>query len=223
MPKLATMITFTDSRPSQSAPTAAGPATWGRVYATKPEHGSPVTAQTRAALMQALQEREPELGDHVRQVADLAVAVGRQLGMDAQQLDELHLAAELHDVGKIATPDAVLQKPGPLDDDEWRLMRQHTIIGERILNSVPALSPVARIVRSSHEHWDGGGYPDALRGAEIPLGSRIVLVCDAFSAMTTTRPYRAAMSVEDAVRELVRCSGKQFDATVVDAVRHQLN
>jgi len=169
--------------------------------------------------MQALQEREPELGDHVRQVADLAVAVGRQLGMDAQQLDELHLAAELHDVGKIATPDAVLQKPGPLDDDEWRLMRQHTIIGERILNSVPALSPVARIVRSSHEHWDGGGYPDALRGAEIPLGSRIVLVCDAFSAMTTTRPYRAAMSVEDAVRELVRCSGKQFDATVVDAVR----
>lgn len=192
------------------------------MYAAEHERGSTVAAQTRDVLMQAIQEREPELEDHVCHVADLAVVIGRQLGADAEALEELHRAAELHDVGKIAIPDAVLNKPGPLDDDEWRIMRQHTIIGERILASVPALRSVARIVRSSHEHWNGSGYPDALRGPEIPLGSRILLVCDAFSAMTTTRSYRAAMSVEDAVSELVRCAGEQFDSTVVNAFSHQL-
>jgi len=227
IPKLRHMTTFTQSRTHRSDPAGAffaldGFGRYDDHFGHRDERRSTVAAQARDALMQALHAREPELGDHVRQVADLAVAVGHRLGMDAGQLDELHRAAELHDVGKIGTPDAVLYKPGPLDDDDWRVMRQHTIVGERILDSVPALRPVARIVRSSHEHWNGTGYPDGLRGAEIPLGSRIVLVCDAFSAMTTTRSYRAAMTPEDALSELVRCSGGQFDPAVVDAFCQEL-
>ena len=122
------------------------------------------------------------------------LAVGRELDMGPEELDEVARAAELHDVGKVAIPDAILNKPGPLDEAEWSFMRRHTIIGERILLSAPALRPVARLVRSSHERWDGGGYPDGLAGEEIPLGARIVAVCDAFDAMTTDRPYRRARS-----------------------------
>jgi HD-GYP domain-containing protein (c-di-GMP phosphodiesterase class II) len=111
----------------------------------------------------------------------------------------------------------ILDKPGPLDEQEWHFMRQHTIIGERILAAAPALRPVARLVRSSHEWHDGGGYPDGLTGDEIPLGARIVALCDAFDAMVTERPYRAGMSTEDALAEIKRCSGSQFDPAVVDA------
>src|SRR3954447_15892794 len=112
-------------------------------------------------------------------VAVLAGAVARRLGLDRGQVEEVRIAAELHDVGKVAIPDAILEKPGPLDDHEWTFMRRHTIIGERIISAAPALQNVAALVRSSHERWDGAGYPDALAAQDIPLGSRIVAVADA--------------------------------------------
>ena len=126
-------------------------------------------------------------------------------------------AAELHDVGKVAVPDAILSKPGPLSEAEWGYMREHTIVGDRILSAAPALEGVAKLVRASHERFDGRGYPDQLRGEEIPLGARIVTVCDAFHAMTSDRPYRPALAVQDALDELHRCAGRQFDPAVVRA------
>ncbi|MFN2617348.1 MAG: HD domain-containing phosphohydrolase [Thermoleophilaceae bacterium] len=186
-----------------------------RMYGHK-HHGRPSAArQSRDVLLSSLHEREPNLRAHLDDVADLAHAVGRALGMGNEELDELGRAAELHDVGKIAIPDAILNKPGPLDEEEWVFMRRHTIIGERILASAPALRPVARLVRFSHEHWNGRGYPDGLEAEEIPLGSRVVAVCDAFHAMVSDRPYREAVSTEQALNELQRCSGRQFDPHVI--------
>jgi HD-GYP domain-containing protein (c-di-GMP phosphodiesterase class II) len=156
-------------------------------------------------------------------VARLAVAVGRRLGMSAEELDELRRAAELHDVGKVAIPDAILNKPGKLDDTEWEFMRQHTILGERILSAAPALRPVARIVRSSHERWDGAGYPDGLGRESIPLAARIVAVCDAYEAITSDRCYRKARSFDEARAELLAAAGSQFDPTVVELFLDELN
>jgi two-component system, cell cycle response regulator len=122
----------------------------------------------------------------------------------------------------MAIPDAILTKPGPLDAGEWEFMRQHTIVGERMLGVAPALAGVARLVRWSHERVDGGGYPDGLAGDEIPLGARIIAVCDAFKAMTSERPYRSVVSADEAVAELVRHSGTQFDADVIAAFQAEL-
>ena len=176
-----------------------------------------VSRQAGDALLQALQEREPDLRGHVDDVAELALAVGRVLGLDSEELFSVARAAELHDVGKVAVPDAILSKPGPLDEVEWSVMRQHTIVGDRILSAAPALEPVAKLVRGSHERFDGKGYPDRLAGDEIPLGARIVAVCDAFHAMITDRPYRKAIATSDAIAELRRCAGLQFDPDVVRA------
>ena len=188
-----------------------------RMYAHKEDRRSSATRQTRDILLQVLQEREPDLGDHLKGVAQLAMGVGTRLELLSEELDEVVRAAELHDVGKMAIPDEILHKPGPLTDSEWSFVRQHTIIGERILGAAPALLPVAKLVRASHEHFDGSGYPDGLAADAIPLGARIVAVCDAFDAMTTSRPYRDAMSVEDALAEIRACAGTQFDPSVVDA------
>ena len=188
-----------------------------RMYAHKGSRRSSARTQTRDLLLQVLGEREPALLRHMDQVAGLAVATARRLGLEGEELDEVGRAAELHDIGKVAIPDSVLHKPAPLDDAEWALMRQHTLIGERILLAAPALRPVAALVRSSHERWDGGGYPDALAGEEIPVGARIVAVCDAYDAMVTDRAYRAAMPAAEAFAELRRCAGRQFDAAVVEA------
>jgi diguanylate cyclase (GGDEF)-like protein len=173
--------------------------------------------QLRDVLLQAFQERYPDLQEHQRGVGALVLAVGRRLGMGVEDLDVLARAAELHDVGKIAIPDAILHKPGPLDEEEWRFMRRHTILGERILMAASALRPVARLVRSSHERYDGGGYPDGLAGEAIPLGARIIFVCDAFDAMRTDRAYSAAIGPAEALAELRRCAGSQFDPRVVEA------
>ena len=178
---------------------------------------SSATQQTRDVLLQVLREREPDLRTHLDGVAQLARAVGQRLRVSWDELDELTRAAELHDVGKMAVPDAILQRAGPLDDIEWAIMKQHTIVGERMLRAAPALSWVGKMVRSSHEHWDGSGYPDGLAGEEIPLASRIIIVCDAFDAMTTSRRYAPGVGVEEAVAELRRCSGTQFDPRVVEA------
>jgi len=172
--------------------------------------------QLRDVLLQAFQERYPDLQEHQRGVGTLVLAVGRRLNMSAEDLDVLARAAELHDVGKIAIPDAILNKPGALDDEEWKFMRRHTILGERILMAASALRPVARLVRSSHERFDGGGYPDGLAGEDIPLGARIIFVCDAYDAMTSARTYSAAISPAEALQELRRCAGSQFDPDVVE-------
>lgn len=188
-----------------------------RMYANKRDTRTSSRRQTRDVLLQVLREREPELHHHLAGVAALAVAVGRHLSLSAEQLDEVTRAAELHDVGKIAIPDEILHKPAALDADEWQLMRQHTIIGDRILGAAPAMRPVAEIVRASHERWDGKGYPDGLAGEQIPLGARIVSVCDAYHAMTTPRPYQGMLERDAALAELRRCAGTQFDPTVVEA------
>jgi two-component system, cell cycle response regulator len=189
-----------------------------RLYARKDQtrEGSAVL-QLRDVLLQAFRERYPELQEHQRGVGALALTVGRRLNLDGEELDVLARAAELHDVGKLAIPDAILNKAGPLDDEEWQFMHRHTILGERILMAASALRPVARLVRSSHERFDGGGYPDGLKGEEIPLGARIIFVCDAYDAMTSDRTYSRAIAPEEAVRELQACSGTQFDAKVVEA------
>jgi HD-GYP domain-containing protein (c-di-GMP phosphodiesterase class II) len=141
--------------------------------------------------------------------------VARHLDLAPHLVEQVREAAQLHDIGKMAIPTAILDKTGPLSDDEWKFIRRHTIVGERILNAAPALADVARLVRSSHERYDGAGYPDALAGEDIPIGSRIIAVCDAFDAMTSDRPYRLAMAPNDALAELRRCSGTQFDPVVV--------
>jgi diguanylate cyclase (GGDEF)-like protein len=173
--------------------------------------------QVRDALIQALRERRPDLDEHLGGVARLAHAVARRLEMSATEVEEVTRAAELHDIGKMAVPDAILEKPAGLDEAETELIRQHTIIGERILAVSPALRKVGSLVRHSHERYDGGGYPDGLVGDEIPLGARIIAACDAFDAMTSDRPYQPAKPVREALDELRACAGGQFDPLVVHA------
>jgi len=158
-------------------------------------------------------------GSHSRGVVDLSLAVSDRLGLDSRQRRNVEFAALLHDVGKIAVPKEIINKAGPLDGAEWKIMRRHTLEGEAMLNRVGGvLTEVGRIVRSSHEHFDGSGYPDGLAGEEIPIEARIVTCCDAFSAMTTTRSYRKAMPEGVALTELHACVGTQFDPEVVAAL-----
>jgi diguanylate cyclase (GGDEF)-like protein len=173
--------------------------------------------QSKAVLIRALAERHPDLTSHIADVSRTAELVARRLDVAEDQLEPIRHAAELHDIGKVGIPDAILEKPGALDDAEWAFMRRHTIIGERIVAGAPALAQVARLVRSSHERWDGAGYPDQLEGEEIPIGSRIIGVCDAYDAMLTERPYQGAVDMSAALAELKRCLGTQFDPAVVEA------
>ena len=187
-----------------------------RMYARKKGRPSQAADQARDVLMRIMHAKQPSLEDHASEVAQLCVGVGRRLGMTAEQLDELLRAAELHDVGKVGIPDAILEKPTGLDPSEWAFMHQHTILGERILSAAPALRPVAVLVRSSHERWDGKGYPDGLAGNDISLGARVIAACDAYEAMTSNRIYRPRLSHEEACRELREQAGKQFDPEVVE-------
>jgi diguanylate cyclase (GGDEF)-like protein len=186
-----------------------------RLYAHKEVLAEIRRGTAHEPLLRTLAEREPELRAHVADVSSLAMRVGERLGLGLEELENLRLAAELHDVGKLAIPDVVLQKSGPLDPTEWGFIHSHTLIGQRILSAAPALRPVAAIVRSTHENWDGTGYPDGLAGEAIPLAARIIAVCDAYSAITSKRPYREARSPAEAVAELRRCAGGQFDEQVV--------
>jgi diguanylate cyclase (GGDEF)-like protein len=194
-----------------------------RMYAQKRGGRASAARQSRDVLLRAVAERNPELGDHQRDVAELAVLAARTFSLPAEEVEQIRQAAELHDVGKVAIPDAILEKPAALDESEWAFIRRHTLIGERIIAAAPALRPVAALVRSSHENFDGSGYPDRLAGQEIPLGSRIIAVCDAFDAMTTDRPYQKAMDETAAMSELRRCAGGQFDPDVVDRVCEALD
>ncbi len=187
-----------------------------RLYTEKGRSSrSSFEVQARDLLLGVLREREPHLRAHMEGVGTLASELGRRMGLDSEQVDVIGRAAELHDIGKMAIPDEVLGKPGPLSDEEWRLMRPHTLVGERMLSVLPAMAPVAKLIRSSHERWDGAGYPDALAAEEIPVGARIIGICDAYEAMTEERPYREPLSVPEALAELRDNAGTQFDPKLV--------
>jgi HD-GYP domain-containing protein (c-di-GMP phosphodiesterase class II) len=162
-------------------------------------------------------ERDPVLRRHQEIVAESAGLVAEGLGLDQRTVDDVVLAAELHDLGKLALPQSIVHKPVALDDEEWRIMRRHTLIGESMLRPFPELHRVATFVRSSHERMDGRGYPDGLSGEAIPLPSRIVFVCDTWEAMTGGRAYRPPVSRSEALAELRRCVHSQFDPAVVEA------
>ncbi|HSR22717.1 MAG TPA: HD-GYP domain-containing protein, partial [Candidatus Eisenbacteria bacterium] len=156
--------------------------------------------------------------EHSDDVVLITEAIGERMGIEGEQAGDLLAAARLHDIGKAWVPNRLLEKAGPLTDEEWEVMRQHTVVGERILSSVEELREVARLVRHSHERWDGGGYPDGLAGSEIPLGSRIIFCADAFHAIRCDRPYRSGRSAREAVAEINRCAGTQFDPRVAGAL-----
>jgi diguanylate cyclase (GGDEF)-like protein len=187
----------------------------GAMYAQKQSGRATPGRQSSDVLMRALAERHADLGEHHSGVAELVEEVGRRMGVDGEELATLRHAASLHDIGKVAIPDAIITKAGPLNDEEWEFMRRHTLIGERILAAAPALGGAARLVRSSHEAWDGTGYPDGLADVEISLGARIIAICDSFDAMISARPYSEAKTTADALAELRRCAGTQFDPDIV--------
>ncbi|MEA2387135.1 MAG: hypothetical protein QOJ22_1309 [Thermoleophilaceae bacterium] len=175
----------------------------------------------RAALALALatlEVRDHDTAEHSDDVLTLCESIGRELGFAGRELERLMAGAQLHDVGKVAVPSAILNKPGPLDAAEWAVIREHTVIGERILRSVPEMAEVATIVRHSHEHWNGGGYPDGLTGEQIPLASRVILCADTFHAIRSDRPYRAGRTAPEALAEVRRAAGTQLDPAVVTAL-----
>ena len=176
------------------------------------EHARRLELQASAvsALSGALAARDGYTGEHSAAVVELALAVGRALGLDARQLADVERVAVLHDVGKLAIPDALLHKPGPLDEREWALMREHPVVGSELIAGVPALQHLRPVLRADHERWDGKGYPDGLAGEAIPLAARLTLVCDAYHAMTSDRPYRPALGHDVAIREIAAGAGSQF-------------
>jgi diguanylate cyclase (GGDEF)-like protein len=181
-----------------------------------------VRGDAALALMAALSERDAWTAAHARAVGNLAATLAQKLGMSAEA-DLIRSAALLHDIGKMGIPDVVLSKPMALDDAEWSLMREVPLAGERILRSVPGMGAAARLVRHVHERWDGEGHPDGLAAEQIPFGSRVIAPCDAYHAMTSPRPWRAALSHEDAVHELLEGSNKQFDPEVVEVLVGHVN
>jgi putative nucleotidyltransferase with HDIG domain len=174
---------------------------------------------TALVLGDVVEADDAYTGEHCRGVVRITLAVADELGLDAERRRNLEFGALLHDVGKVAIPKEIINKPGRLDPDEWRLIQTHTVEGQRMLERVGGfMRDVGWIVRSHHERWDGSGYPDGLEGAAIPVESRIIACCDAWNAMRTDRSYRAAIAHEDAVRELVACAGTQFDPAIVGAL-----
>src|SRR5213078_4092958 len=178
---------------------------------------------TLGVLCDALERKDAYRAAHAREVEELTERVGLRLGLSAPELKNVRYGALLHDIGKIGVRSEVLNKPGRLTPEEFEEIKQHTVIGAKMLERIPFFAPVQPIVRSAHERWDGHGYPDGLAGEDIPLGARIVCACDAFHAMTSDRPYSKARSVEEAAAEMRRCAGSQFDARVVEALLAELS
>jgi putative nucleotidyltransferase with HDIG domain len=179
--------------------------------------------ETLASLSNALEAKDAVTSQHTEEVVRLAVSVAAELGLDLDAVRNVELGAVLHDIGKVRVPESILNKPGPLTDEEWEVMKTHPEVGEHILRPIQSLNAILPIVRHHHERWDGGGYPDELAGRAIPLGARIVAVCDAYRAMTEDRPYRAALSNAEARKELHEGSGSQFDPDCVDAMIRALD
>ncbi len=201
----------------------------GRLYEMKAGRGgielpsdTDAAAEVLAVLADALEASDPHTAKHARIVAELCENVGRRMALRGANLRALRHAALLHDIGKIAVPSEILNKPGPLTDEEFEQVKRHSIAGPRMLERVPRLRPSLPLIRSAHERWDGAGYPDGLVAEQIPLGARIIAVCDAFHAMTSDRPYRDAMPRHEALAELGRCAGTQFDPDVVRALLDEL-
>jgi two-component system, cell cycle response regulator len=192
-----------------------------RLAAHKQRQHRSARRQAHAVLIAALSARRPDLRDHLRIVAYRAIALGRRIGMGSEEIDDVALAAELQDVGLLAVPESVLEKEG-LDEIERAMVRGHTAEGSRIVGAASGLTSVARLVRSSAEHFDGSGYPDGLAGEGIPLGSRVIAVSVAFAAMTERRPYREPVNRGEALAELRRNSGNQFDPRIVKALAQDL-
>jgi len=186
------------------------------------ESGLP-SLEALAVLTDALEAKDPYTRDHCSSVAHVAVLVGRHLGWEGLQLDHLHYAALLHDVGKIGIPDDILLKPARLLPEEYEAIQCHAKIGSDLINQITSLSVIAPIILHHHERFDGLGYPHGLCGDEIPLASRILGVVDAFDAMTSPRPYREALSLPEAMAELHRYAGSQFDPDVVVLVSEVLD
>ena len=193
-----------------------------RMYSVKAQRQGALSYHVSEALLRALSERDRSLAGHSDNVSGLAQQTATILGVSGETLRSIELAGRLHDVGKMAISDSILAKPGPLDAEEWEQMRCHTMIGERILAGAPSMAEAATLVRSSHERFDGHGYPDGLAGDQIPLGARIIFACDALDAMTSDRAYRAALSSTEALGELIRNAGTQFDPLVVRAIQRAL-
>lgn len=216
-------FTITSSYGSVTLPTEAADSELAlqladeRMYAHKDSSRASAGRQTRDLALQILAAHEPDLHSHAAHVAELTEGVARRLGFVEPHLSDTIRAAELHDIGKVAIPYALLHKTGPLDDHEWKLMRHHPIVGASILGAAPALARVAEIVGATFERYDGTGYPRGLAGEEIPLASQIVFVCDSFAAMVSRRPFGESKSEADALEELRRCSGTQFHPRVVEA------
>ena len=189
-----------------------------RLYEQKGRGRRSVPSQVAEALSAALRERNPGLGLHLDDVGELAASVAKRLGLPPAQVEVIRHAGQLHDVGKIAIPDGILNTPGTLSPEDRAFVRQHPLIGERIVATADALSEAAALIRSSHECYDGTGYPDGLAGDAIPLGARIVAVCDAYDALVGPRPYREGVGEEQALAELRRGAGTRFDPAVVDAL-----
>jgi diguanylate cyclase (GGDEF)-like protein len=188
-----------------------------RMYQHKGSGRASAANQTTDLARSVIEAHDLGLHHHAESVATMAEAIGQELGLTDSELVDLRRVAELHDIGKVGIPRAILDRPGKLDDRDWHFIRQHTVIGEGILASASSLGAVARAVRSTHERYDGTGYPDRLAGGEIPLLSRIVFVCDTWDAMTRDRSYRPAFTTERARAELERCAGTQLDPTIVNA------
>ncbi len=179
--------------------------------------------ETLASLSNALEAKDAVTSQHTEEVVRLAVGVAAELELELEAVRSVELGAVLHDIGKVRVPEAILNKPGPLTDEEWLVMKTHPEIGEHILRPIQSLQGILPIVRHHHERWDGTGYPDGLSGRAIPLGARIVAVCDAYRAMTENRPYRAALSISEARDELEAGAGTQFDADCVKALFQALD
>lgn len=165
-------------------------------------------------ISSALDARDPYTGDHSRRVSDTATLLAKMLGLSDDEIQEIHIAAHLHDIGKIGIPDSVLLKPGRLDDDEWKMMKRHPQIGADILAKSPSFSRISAIILHHHERYDGNGYPFGAKEQEIPLGSRIIAVCDSIDAMASARAYRKALPLDTVYEEIEKNIGLMYDPDV---------
>ncbi|MEI6092473.1 MAG: HD-GYP domain-containing protein, partial [bacterium] len=174
-------------------------------------------------VINALKEKDQYTQGHSIRVIDYSVKIGKEIGLNADDLKKLEISAVLHDIGKLGIPDKILKKPGRLTKKEYEIMQQHSANGEKLLDGIKNLEKYKKYIRAHHERYDGFGYPDGLKGSEIPLISRIIFVADTFDAITSDRPYRKGLSVEVAIDELTKCSGTQFDPRIVEAFLNILN